>query len=410
MMLRMKINIFLLLVLSAIVVKAQTNTFKFKRNLTGITAKWHSLKLPDQLYKNANSGFDDLRIFGISGKDTVEVPYLLKQRADKVISKEVDFRPVNESANADGYYFTFELNDLSIINQINLSFKETNFDWKVSLEGSNANTEWFTILKDYRILSIKNSNTDYQFTTLSFPDSKYKYYRLMVKSSIKPGLLEALINKTDTIKGTYQNVKYKSLSLKSSVANKETVVVLGLENPLPVSYLKLNAQSDFDFYRPIKIEYATDSFKTDKGTQYNYADLFEGTISSLQKSEYNFANTITSQIKITIQNNDNKPLRINNIELKGNIFELVGRFDDPKLNYALYYGNDQVNAPSYEIDKFENKIPTNLTALTIGKEENNPAYAIVTEKPLFENKAWLWVLMAVIIALLGWFSFKMLRN
>lgn len=410
MMLRMKINTFLLLLFSTIVANAQTNGYKFKRNITGVNAVWHSMKLPDQMYKHANAGFDDLRIFGINGKDTLEVPYLLKQRADQIISKKIDFKPVNESANANGYYFTFQLNSVTIINQINLAFKEANFNWLVTLEGSNSNTEWFTILKDYRILSIKNNDTDYQFTKLSFPDSKYQYYRLMIKSPEKPGILEALINKTDTIKGTYQDVKYKSFELKNNAVNKETIIDGTLENPVPISYLKLNAQSDFDFYRPIKIEYVTDSFKTDKGVQYNYANLYEGTISSLEKSEYHFDNIITSRLKITIQNNDNKPLRLSGLKLKGNIFEIVARFDNPKLTYALYYGNDKTTTPSYDIANFENKIPKDLTFTAIGEEEKNPAYSIITEKPLFENKAWLWVLMAVIIALLGWFSFKMLRN
>ena len=44
--------------------------------------------------------------------------------------------------------------------QIKLSFKQENFDWKVKLEGSNDNKVWFTVVTDYRILAIKNSNTD----------------------------------------------------------------------------------------------------------------------------------------------------------------------------------------------------------------------------------------------------------
>lgn len=409
-MLKLKTNIFILLFACFATANAQTNAYKFKREITGVNSLWHSMKLPDGLYKNANAGFEDLRIFGIKGKDTLEVPYLLKQRADQIISKEIDFKPVNESANANGYYYTFELKNVTEINQINLAFKEANFNWDVTLEGSNSNSEWFTILKDYRILAIKNKDTDYQFTKLSFPDSKYQYLRLMIKSPVKPGLLEALINKTDTVKGTYQDVKYKTFELKNNTVDKETVIDVALENPVPLSYLKLNAQSDFDFYRPIKIEYATDSFKTDKGMQYNYAPLFEGTISSLEKSEFNFQNTIASKLKITIQNNDNKPLRLNGLALKGNLYEIIARFDNPTLTYALYYGNENVTAPSYEIEKFENEIPSILTAVTIGNQKENPAYSIKIEKPLFENKTWLWALMAVIIALLGWFSYKMLKN
>lgn len=407
---RLKINLLSALMLFAICTKAQTNNYKFKRNITGVNSNWHSIKLPDQLYKNANSGFEDLRIFGVKGKDTVEVPYLLKQRADQINTQEIAFKQINQSANANGYFYTFQSPVASTINEINLSFKQENFDWQVTLEGSNDNIEWFSILSNYRILSIKNSSTDYQFTKLSFPDSQYQYFRIAVKSTVQPELLEAKIAKTDTIKGTYENIQYKSFILKNNQKTKETIIDVALKNTAPLSYLKLNAQSDFDFYRPIKIEYVTDSFKTDKGIQYNFSNIYDGTISSLEKTEYHFPNTITSRIRITIQNHDNKPLRLSDLDLKGNIYELVARFDDPKLEYALYYGNENADAPSYEIEKFESKIPADLTTVSIGPEQNNPAYSIKIEKPLFNNKAWLWVLMAIIIALLGWFSFKMLRD
>jgi len=410
MMLKLKINLFILLLLCATIANAQTNTYRFKRSITGVNSVWHKMVLPDDLYKKANAGFEDLRIFGINGKDTIEVPYLLKQRADKVTTNDIAFKKINQSTNPNGYYYTFQSPGINLINQINLAFKQENFDWKVVLEGSNDNKEWFSILTDYRILSIKNNDTDYHFTKLNFPDSKYQYFRIAVKSPVQPELLDAKISKTDTIKGTYQEVKYQSFDLKNDVSKKETIIDVTLANPLPLSYLKLNAQSDFDFYRSIKIEYATDSFKTDKGIQCNYANLYEGTISSLEEPAFNFANTITSRLKITIQNNDNKPLRLSGLQLKGNIYEIIARFDEPKDEYALYYGNEKATGPVYEIEKFESKIPTNLTSVNIGTEQLNPAFSIKIEKPLFENKAWLWVLMAVIIALLGWFSFKMLKN
>jgi hypothetical protein len=409
-MLKLKTKFFFLFFACVTIANAQTNLYKFKRQITGINSVWHSIKLPDELYKNANLDFEDLRIFGVNGKDTIEVPYLLKQRADQVSTQEIPFKLLNQSTNLNGYYYTFQSPGINVINQISLNFKQSNFDWKITLEGSNNNTEWFSILKDYRILSIKNSETDYQFTKLAFPNSKYQYFRIAVKSEMQPELVTAKIFKTDTIKGNYDLVKYQSFDLQNNAVNKETVININLKNPFPISYLSLNAQNDFDFYRAIKIESAIDSFKTDKGIQYNYENLYEGTISSLERSEFSFPNTIASKLKITIQNNDNRPLRLSGLLLKGNVYELIARFDDSKFNYALYYGNEKATKPNYEIEKFESKIPTNLTGVGIGKEEKNPAFSIITEKPIFENKAWLWVLMAGIIALLGWFSFKMLRN
>lgn len=407
---KLKTKLFFGLLTCAIAANAQTAPYPLKREITGVQSTWHSLVLPNPIYQKLKPGFEDLRIFGIKGKDTVEVPYLLKQRNDQVTEHEIAFKQLNQSSANSVYYYTFQPFASSLINQINLNFKQENFDWKVTLEGSNDNQNWFGIVKDYRILSIKNQYSDYHFTRINFPDAKFAYFRLAVKSDVEPVLLSTKILKTDTIKGVFQNVKFQSYNIKNDAEHKETVIDVNLTDPVPVSQLILNAQSDFDFYRSFKIEYVTDSFKTDQGIRYNYLDLYSGTISSLEKTTFSFPNTITSKLKITIQNNDNKPLRLSGIALEGNVYEIVARFDDPKLTYALYYGQDKATAPSYEIEKFESKIPANLSSLNIGEEQQNPAYTIKVTKPLFENKAWLWVLMAVIIVLLGWFSFKMLRN
>ncbi len=410
MKLKLKIKLLFPLLFCVLITKAQTNSYQFKRQITGVNTTWHSVKLPDDMYQKINLGFEDLRIFGINGKDTIEIPYLLKQRANQVSLAEIPFKQLNQSAIGGIYYYTFQLAETNAINQISLDFKQENFDWKVNLEGSNDNQNWFNILKDYRILSIKNNETDYQFTKLSFPNSKYQFYRIAIKSNTQPKLTATKTTKVDTIKGIYEEVKYQTYELKNDAKKKETVIEVGFKNAVPVSYLKLNAQSDFDFYRPIKIEYATDSIKTEKGIEYSFATLYEGTINSLEASEFNFKNTITSKLKITINNNDNRPLRLSGLIIKGNSYDLIARFDDLKATYALYYGNETVQSPNYEIEKFERKIPANLTSVTINEEQKNPFYTVKTEKPLFENKIWLWCLMGIIIALLGFFSFKMLKN
>jgi hypothetical protein len=411
MMLKQKIKLTALFIVAALGLKAQTNQYQYQRELKGITTNWHSLQIPNQVFKNAQSGLEDLRIYGVKGKDTIEVPFILEQSANQVTERETTFNIINQTNNQNGYYYTFQASAAATLNQIKLSFKQTNFDWKVTLEGSNNNTEWFTVLKDYRILSIKNNNTDYQFTQLNFADAKYAYFRICVKANKQPELNAAKILKVDTVKGIDAAIPFLGYQLQNDAKNKQTLVDVNLGGIVPLSYLKLNVQSDFDFYRTFRIEFATDSFKTDKGMQYNYASLYEGTLSSLEKQEFHFASTLVSKLRITIENNDNKPLLLNSIVLKGPVYELMARFEKTDYNYVLYYGKKDAIAPSYELKNFENKIPIVMTALTVGEEKTNPAFTLPkVEKPLFENKLWLWCLMGLIISLLGFFAYKMLKS
>ena len=411
MMLKLKTNLFALLMCCAVGLQAQSGPFKYKRDLKGVNTTWQKISLPNEVFKNAQGGLADLRIFGVKGNETIEVPYLLLENADQITDKETPFNIINQSKNEQGFFYTFQTAATLPINQIKLAFKQENFDWRVKLEGSNDNKEWFTVLTDYRILSIKNDNTDYQFTQLNFPTSKYGFYRVSVKANEQPQLSTAKILKTDTLKGVYKDVPYKFYQVFNDAPTKRTDILVNLTNPAPVSYLKINAQSVFDFYRSVRIEVATDSVITEKGTQYNYTELFNGTISSLEPPEFSFNSTFAMRLKITIENGDNRPLQLPSVELKGPVYEMIGRFDDPSLSYALYYGNKQVDFPNYDLKNFADKIPKQATELTVGSEQNNPTFTTTNvSKPIFENKLWLWLIMGVIIALLGFFGYKMLKD
>jgi hypothetical protein len=406
-----RLRIITLLLCFALGLQAQTNRYPYKRVLTGLNQQWHNFQIPNAVFNKSQPSLADFRIYGFKGTDTVEAPYILEKNADQIIEKEIPIKIINQSNDIKtGSYYTFEADKETSINQIRLSFKDKNFDWRIQLEGSNDQNKWFKILSDYRILSIKNSSTDYQFTQLNFPDSKYKFFRILINKMQVSTLVAAKVLKSDTLKGVDKPIIFQSYNLINDAENKESIVKVNLTDVTPISFLKLNIKDDLDFYRPIKIEYATDSFSTDKGTQYNYALLYEGTISSLEMKQFRFASTLTNQLKITIQNNDNNPLRLTSVELRGPIYELVARFEKLDYSYALYYGNAKIDAPVYDLKNFENKIPISLLPLTIGDEQNNPAFVIKKEKPLFENKAWLWALMGVIISILGYFSYKMLKN
>ncbi len=411
MMLKLKISTAALLICFAFNLQAQINQYRYKREIKDIKANWNSIILPNDIFKYAQTGLEDLRIYGLKGKDTVEVPYILELSADQITDREKLFNIINQSKNEQGFFYTFQARESVSINQILLFFEEKNFDWKVKLEGSNDGKEWFTILSDYRILSIINNKTDYQFTQLDFPTAKYSYFRMAIKSNKQPNLKAAKILKTDTLKGRYKDVAFKSYQFVNDTKNKQSIISVNLVSPTPIASLKINIKSKYDYYRAFKIEFATDSFKTDKGIQYSYTTLYQGTLSSLENTEFGFSSTLVSHLKITIDNNDNPPLIFAPVIVKGLFYELIGRFDDPSFNYSLYYGNKKANAPTYELKNFENKVPINLPSISLGDEQTNPSYANAdTKSAIFQNKLWLWCLMALIISLLGFFAFKMLKS
>ncbi len=388
----------------------QMKQYNYKRELKGVSEQWHKIILPDDLFGKVSQDLSDLRIFGITASnDTIEAPYLLRLATEKILNKEVGFKVLNTSHNSKGYYFTFEVPTTEPVNQVLLNFSQLNFDWRITLEGSQDMKEWFTMLNNYRILSIKNELTDFQFTKLTFPASKYRYFRLQIESKVDPGLTSAEISLNETQHGTFREYSATITSKNENKQTRQTEINLELPLAVPVNYIKIGIADTFDYYRPVLIEYLTDSFHTEKGWKYNYSELASGTLNSMEENELKFPGKIVRKIKILISNQDNSPLTIDTIQIKGYEHELVARFTE-NANYYLVYGSSIHSRPDYDINRFTDKIPAMLSPLELGQELTiDKEQASITE-PLFRNKAWLWSIMIVIIVTLGWFSLKMMRS
>ncbi|MFT4679332.1 MAG: hypothetical protein ACJAV7_002258 [Flavobacteriales bacterium] len=381
-----------------------------KRELGEISDQWHRLTLPLEVFGKIEQDLSDIRIFGLTpNNDTIESPYIIHVAREKISRKEVSFNTLNTSKSNLGYFFTFELPGTETINEIELNFAQQNFDWSVRLEGSQNQDEWYTVVDDCRILSIHNEMANFQFAKLSFPDSKYRFFRLMVTSDVEPKLTFARIAMHDETPGCFQDFDVKSMIVKENKELKQTEIEVELKIPAPVSRLALNMSDSFDYYRPVEIKYCVDSVQTEVGWKYSYHTLQSGILNSLVENVFKFESTILSKLKIIIHNQDNQPLTLEDVGLSGYVHELTARFNEP-ATYFLTYGNKMALRSHYDIIQFGDRIPNDIKLLSIGVEQMIEKVPIEVKEPLFQNKMWLWAVMIVVILLLGWFSLKMLRN
>lgn len=408
---KMKTSIFTILFLSTLSsLFGQMNGYEFKREIGQIKDQWNAIELPDNIYNKVNLDLSDIRIYGItSKKDTIEAPYIFAKNEETLSETDVEFKLINQSKNDKGYYFTFQSPSENVINQLIMNFEQTNFDWRIKLEGSQNQLNWFTIVDNYRILSIKNSLTNYQFNKISFPNSKYSYYRVCISANEKPRLKSAKMTLFETNHGFLKKYNIKHKQTTEDKKRKQTVIDLELEMSVPVNKIKIGVKDKMDYYRPILIEYLTDSFKTDKSWYFDYEQLESAsTLSSIDKQEFNVSHCISNRLRITIDNYDNQPLKFDSFQIFGYQTILITRIIEP-ASYFLCYGKKDSQKPNYDIEQFSSKISSIAAKTLLNKEEFiNPNKAV--KEPLFINKAWLWGIMTLIILLLGWFTLKMMKK
>ena len=388
----------------------QLEKFRYNRRITGIRDEWHKVELPNEVFGKVLPDMADIRIFGITvNKDTVEVPYLLNVRSDQSSTQEVAFNLLNESSRGNQYYYTFENSTSSPVNSITLDFKELNFDRRIRIEGSNDQLSWFTIVENYRILSIKNKLTDYKFNIVAFPNSSYRFLRLSFTAHDIPKLHKTQLSENRSSGGILKSYPVSVGQIENDRDKKQSIILLRLPMPVPVSYLKICVHDTVDYYRPITINYLSDSFTRGNRVEYLYENLTTGTLNSIQPNSFTFPGTILQFLKITIDNQDNKSLKIDSFVVKGYAHELIMRFIEPG-DYFLAYGNLNAWKPYYDIERFRDKIPGSLASVTLEPEAYKGIQRTNKKSALFENKAWLWGIMIVIIGILGWFSLRMIRD
>ena len=327
----------------------------------------------------------------------------------------IGFKILNQTKTADGYYFTLESPITADIEEIDLHFSNQNFDWKITLEGSHDQKQWFSILENYRILSIQNSKTDYNFQLLAFEKTNYKFYRIFIPSKETPILQRASMQEKFTPKIEFNKLLINNIKQINSTKDKNSVITFSLPHKIPVYSLILNIEKNDAFSRPIEIKYLVDSVKTEKGWVENYETFYYGKIIyyGAKDLDFSFSNNDViwaKDFQIIIENQDNAPITVKSVNAVSPKYFIYFKPKNEE-NYFLFYGNKKSSLPEYDLKLIEDKVfKLSKADASLSDEEKLPKKERPTKEPLFKDKGWLWGVMILIICILGFFSHRMLST
>jgi hypothetical protein len=175
-----------------------------------------------------------------------------------------------------------------------------------------------------------------------------------------------------------------------------------------LSKVKINVADGQKFYRSFVLEGAADSIKTEKGWVLNYRELYSGVMAFFRSDSLSFSPMRFKKLRLTVFNQDSAPIKIESITTFSPIVTIAAQL--PTGTYTIRYGNENLNAPSYDLTHFANEIATVLPLATLGEERHLNSPNETSAVPWFKNKNWLWVAMLLIVALLGYFTFTIIRK
>lgn len=396
-----KLNILLILLLIGVAASAQ---YTYQRKLSEVTQTgWYRFTLPPAMMTKVKPGFDDLRIYA-SGNDSTEIPYLVRISADETIREQVKTEPFNISRQGTTLYFSVKLSRVEPVNLATLQFEQDNYDAEVTIEGSNDQKEWFSI-QTGRIIAINKTPVNYQFNQIYFPNTQYNFLRFVVKNSTALALRQVDFYQTKNTRGSFSEIG-STLSVKR--VDKQSELFVQFDQPTFLSQLSLAAAANQLFYRNVSIDKLYDSIVSEKGVHYQYQSLYSGVISSFKQDTVLFNPQVINKLRITIFNQDNPPVQVNKVLAWSPQVEVLTHLQPG--TYDLKYGNAKAFAPHYDLEHFVKELPDSLPELQISSELKPEQLSKPESSPWFKNKLWMWGALAVIVAILGFFTMRMLRE
>lgn len=381
--------------------------FGKRQDLGTLSPGWYQGYLPYEVVNQSARDLRDVRILQITGKDTVEAPYVWMPNHNASQKIRVGYEAINKTSNKEGYYTTFELTSEQPITELELVTSLSNFDWKVTLEGSMNQEEWFTIVENQKLIRIRNEQVNFTHNTLHFPPAKYQYFRVQIQSEKDPRLQQCRLyfQKDNTVAYYTQEARFTEHSSSSN----QQVFSLDLDGSKTINSIVFQFADTLPFYRSYTLFELVDSVKIKNGWHKNYRIIDSGTLSSIKENQFQFRSIKAEVLKLEIENYDNPPLSLTHVETSYPKPIVSTRIADNGA-YQLYFDAPQLRAPKYDLAHFVQK-ENSYSTLTFGAiEKLNTTQDQDTPQPLMQSQWWLWGVLILIILTMAFAVFKMMMK
>lgn len=398
------------LTLVAATASAQLSDCDFQRPLEGVAPGWRTAGVPPEVFAQAASSLSDLRVYGLTAADTLEVPYVLRVARGAVTVTERAVPVLNRGRQGGARVFTVETGDAEPLDELRLDLGNDNFEARATLEGSADLATWTTVLEGYRLLGIRNAGTDYKVETLRFPRARFRYFRVRVSGLPELRLRGVYARTVERTPARRQRVPVVGLTAKRDRDARLSTVEVALAGLLPVDEVAVYVRDTVTYLRPLRIASARDTVAGPGGRALvPWVPVVRARLSSAEEARFPLdETTVARRLRLVVEDGDNLPLTIDSVAVYSYARELVLRVP-PAGRYVMAYGCAQRRAPDYDLEDFGNQIPARIQPARVGQELDVRVPEEAT-RPWLENPLWLWGSLVLVAGVLGWVAVGLMRE
>jgi len=266
-----------------------------------------------------------------------------------------------------------------------------------TLSGSDDRQKWFAIKEHILWQPSNDDSTEYFIQRIDFPASNYHYFKIIQeeKGVLPVNILRAGIATEHVAGGSYRPTPAPQILQKDS-SDHHSYVTLNYGEPYLTDKLELDVVGPRLYKRKARI--------------FSKEDPYASVSLDIDPIHHTFLlpSFKTRVLILEIDNEDNAPLVVNNI-VTSQLERYLLVWLQPGTEYRLLAGNVNAGAPAYDLKYFIDSVRREPGEILPGALQAVVTPAVLPVKHKSRSGVLLWVIISVVLVLLIFLSFRMLK-
>jgi hypothetical protein len=376
--------------------------YRFTAPLTPVNSSgYYRIAIRPEIAGRCHENFRDLRIRNTQGGD---LPYFIDRPEETKTLDNFESLPIiKQWKTKTNSVYIVDRNDAKDKSSLVLRMANANVTKQMVVEGSDNLGVWYIVQAGLSLNPSLLRGTDVRETALDLPETRYRYLRFGFNDS-----LSGPIRVLDFGYYASQQIENKAFETPAPVLsfpnNNKNMVRILFNQPYSIDRIALDIAYKGYYYRECTVNFPSSKTGSTGGFVGGGALASYFKLNEIQLFAGNY-----QELWIDIENNDNPPLTIKAVHAWQKPIYAIANLEAGKT-YALYYGNDSVQAPVYDLSHFKDRLRGSLPLCVAGKPLVINIANPETKYSFWHSQLFLWLGIGTVLVLLALFSLKMIKE
>ncbi|MBF03318.1 MAG: hypothetical protein CMP76_08485 [Flavobacterium sp.] len=366
---------------------------------------FHQIQLSSEIRAVANENLAFLRILDTTKK---EVPYVIsnfKGESENYIS----FKILSKNSIKDSITAIVIQNETGKkINQLNLKIGNAALTKQYQVSGSYDQEEWFGLVANETLKDLVATKGIDLEKTIYFPVNDYPYLRIEFndKKSLPINIQAIGINENQFLPDELIEVNAFTYKIIEDKERKVTQIVFSAQKKYQIDAISFAIATEL-YAREARITIKKE-IKNKKSTTIRDGLLSSFLLNSKMDSKIRVSNLNEKEFTIEIENKDNQPLEIQNIQLFQKPITIISRL---KANEKYEVVIDSTySKPIYDLVNFMESFTVGMPKATITNFYKIEKEKHIKGKSFWQTNLFMWICIVLGIGIVVYFALGLLKD